>query len=74
MGAMSIWHWLILLLVALLMFGGSNKISSIMGDVAKGIKNFRKGLADDDDEVKKAAAAKTIEANAPKPPEQQKVG
>jgi sec-independent protein translocase protein TatA len=74
MGAMSIWHWLILLLVALLMFGGSNKISSIMGDVAKGIKNFRKGLADDDDEVKKAAAAKAIEATAPKPPEEQKVG
>jgi sec-independent protein translocase protein TatA len=74
MGAMSIWHWLILLLVALLMFGGSNKISSIMGDVAKGIKNFRKGLSDDDDEVKKAAAAKTIEANAAKPTEEHKVG
>jgi sec-independent protein translocase protein TatA len=66
MGAMGIWHWLILLLVALLMFGGSNKISSIMGDVAKGIKNFRKGLADDEEDAKKAAAAKTIDVTASK--------
>ncbi|HEY7550010.1 MAG TPA: twin-arginine translocase TatA/TatE family subunit, partial [Hyphomicrobiaceae bacterium] len=36
MGSFSIWHWLILLAVALLLFGGSGKISSIMGDVAKG--------------------------------------
>jgi sec-independent protein translocase protein TatA len=75
MGTMSIWHWLILLVVALLMFGGSGKISSIMGDVAKGIKSFRKGLADDEDEQKKAdAAKKTIEAATEKPGEQSKVG
>ncbi|HEY1243708.1 MAG TPA: twin-arginine translocase TatA/TatE family subunit, partial [Hyphomicrobiaceae bacterium] len=43
MGSFSIWHWLILLAVALLLFGGSGKISSIMGDVAKGIKSFKKG-------------------------------
>ena len=38
MGSLSIWHWLLFLAVALLMFGGSGKISSIMGDVANGIK------------------------------------
>jgi sec-independent protein translocase protein TatA len=48
MGGLSIWHWLILLVVALLLFGGSGKISSIMGDVAKGIKSFKKGMSEDD--------------------------
>ena len=70
MGSMSIWHWLLFLAVALLMFGGGNKISSIMGDVAKGIKSFKKGMADDDDVAKKpedtAADKKTIEASVAK--------
>ncbi len=48
MGSFSIWHWLILGAVVLLVFGGRGKISDIMGDVAKGIKSFKKGLADDD--------------------------
>lgn len=39
---------LIILILALLLFGGSGKISSMMGDFAKGIKAFRKGLQDDD--------------------------
>lgn len=49
MGGLSIWHWLIFLVVALLLFGGSGKISSIMGDVAKGIKSFKKGMSEDDE-------------------------
>lgn len=48
MGGLSIWHLLILGAVVLLLFGGKGKISDIMGDVAKGIKSFKKGLADDD--------------------------
>ncbi len=48
MGGLSVWHWLIFLVVALLLFGGSGKISSIMGDVAKGIKSFKKGMTEDD--------------------------
>ncbi|MFO1090092.1 MAG: twin-arginine translocase TatA/TatE family subunit [Hyphomicrobiales bacterium] len=60
MGSFSIWHWLILLAVVLLLFGGSGKISNLMGDVAKGIKSFKKGLADD--ETKTADdSLKTIE-------------
>ena len=47
---LSGWHLLIIALVALLVFGGSGRISSLMGDMAKGIKSFRKGLSDDDDE------------------------
>ena len=48
MGSLSIWHWLIVGGVALLLFGGKGKVSDIMGDVAKGIKSFKKGLAEDD--------------------------
>jgi sec-independent protein translocase protein TatA len=48
MGGLSVWHWLIFLVVALLLFGGSGKISSIMGDVAKGIKSFKKGMSEEE--------------------------
>lgn len=47
MGSMSIWHWVIVALVVLLLFG-KGRISEMMGDLAKGIKSFKKGLADDD--------------------------
>jgi sec-independent protein translocase protein TatA len=53
---LSGWHLLILALVALLIFGGSGRISSIMGDMAKGIKSFKKGLSDDEDEDKPRAS------------------
>jgi sec-independent protein translocase protein TatA len=48
MGGLSIWHWLIVGAVFMLLFGGKGKISDIMGDVAKGIKSFKKGLAEED--------------------------
>jgi sec-independent protein translocase protein TatA len=48
MGSLSIWHWLIVGIIVLVMFGGRGKISDIMGDFAKGIKSFKKGMADDD--------------------------
>ena len=73
MGTWSLSHWLILLVVVLLVFGGSGKISSIMGDVAKGIKSFKKGLADDEEETA-AKPRKSIEPEAQKPGEQSKVG
>ena len=47
MGEFSIWHWLIVLIVVLLLFGGG-KVSGLMGEFAKGIKAFKKGMADDD--------------------------
>jgi sec-independent protein translocase protein TatA len=62
MGSLSIWHWLIFLVVALLLFGGSGKISSIMGDVAKGIKSFKKGMTEDD----QAPAADPFKKDEPK--------
>jgi len=50
---------LIVLVVALLLFGGRGRISSIMGDMAKGIKSFRHGLKDDDEEETEANASKS---------------
>ncbi|MFS8038046.1 twin-arginine translocase TatA/TatE family subunit [Xanthobacter sp. AM11] len=51
MGSMSIWHWIVVLAVVLLLFG-RGKISDLMGDVAKGIKSFKKGMAEDDEPAK----------------------
>lgn len=47
MGSMSIWHWIIVIGVVLLLFG-RGKISELMGDVAQGIKSFKKGMAEDE--------------------------
>ena len=47
MGSLSIWHWMLVLVVVLLLFG-RGKISDLMGDVAQGIKAFRKGMSEDD--------------------------
>ncbi len=65
MGAFSIWHWLIVLVVVLVLFGGKGKISGLMGDVAKGIKSFKKGMAEDEDEVTDTVA-KSIDHEAGK--------
>jgi sec-independent protein translocase protein TatA len=47
MGGLSIWHWIIVVLVVLLLFG-RGKISEMMGDMAKGIKAFKKGLSEEE--------------------------
>jgi sec-independent protein translocase protein TatA len=47
MGSLSIWHWIVVIAVVLLLFG-RGKISDLMGDVAQGIKAFKKGMSDDD--------------------------
>ena len=49
MGGLSIWHILILAIILLLLFGG-NRFSSMMGDVAKGLKSFKQGMADEDED------------------------
>ena len=55
MGSFSIWHWLVVLLIVLILFGGRGKISQIMGDFGKGLKSFKKGVKDDDEETAQAA-------------------
>ncbi len=58
MGSFSIWHWLVVLAVILVLFGGGNKISGLMGDFAKGIKSFKKNMAEPDDESMEESTAK----------------
>ncbi len=60
MGSFSLMHWVIVLLVVMLLFGGG-RISGLMGDVAKGIKSFKKGMADDSDDITPAKPATRIE-------------
>ncbi|KAA1176729.1 twin-arginine translocase TatA/TatE family subunit [Rhizobium tropici] len=63
MGSLSIWHWLIVLAIALLLFG-RGKIPELMGDVAKGIKSFKKGMNDDEDTSSTQATSRTVEHKA----------
>jgi len=55
MGSFSIWHWMVVLLVVLLLFG-TGKVSNLMGDFAKGIKSFKKNMAEDTDASMEASA------------------
>ena len=64
MGSFSIWHWLIVLVVVLLLFG-RGKIPELMGDMAKGIKSFKKGMSDDDETP--SAEAKPAETKGETP-------
>lgn len=63
MGSLSIWHWLVVILVVVLLFG-RNKISDLMGDVARGVKSFKKGLADDDEKALEEKPAVTVDVEA----------
>ena len=70
MGTFSIWHWLVVLVVVLVLFGGGGKISRLMGDFGKGLKSFKKNIkeeetAEDEGEKPKAInseAAESVEA------------
>ena len=59
MGGFSLWHWLVVGIVILLLFG-KGRFSDMMGDVAKGIKSFKKGMSEDDEA---AAAARRLESD-----------
>jgi len=62
MGSFSIWHWLIVIVVVMLLFGGRGKISGLMGDFAQGIKAFKKGMSEDEKTAEaKPEPVKTIE-------------
>jgi sec-independent protein translocase protein TatA len=62
MGGLSLPHLLLAAVIILVLFGGKGKISELMGDVAKGIKSFKKGLSDDEPAAKPAEPAKPLEA------------
>ena len=71
MGSLSIWHWLLVILVVVLLFG-RGKISDLMGDMAKGIKSFKKGLQDDSDQKAEVKAINQQSEDAVKEPEKAK--
>ncbi|WP_127092027.1 twin-arginine translocase TatA/TatE family subunit [Aquabacter cavernae] len=73
MGSMSIWHWIVVLAVVLLLFG-RGKISDLMGDVAKGIKSFKKGMAEDETPAASTApeAPRPLQHQASPAPEAEK--
>jgi sec-independent protein translocase protein TatA len=67
MGSFSIWHWIIVLAVVLLLFGGRGKVSQLMGDFGKGLSAFKKGVGGTQEETPPTAAqpgdaAKPIQA------------
>ena len=62
MGSFSIWHWLIVLVVVLVLFGGKGKLSQLMGDMAKGITAFKKGLKEEN-AVEQDAETKAIKSD-----------
>jgi sec-independent protein translocase protein TatA len=59
MGGFSLWHWLVVGVIILLLFG-KGRFSDMMGDVAKGIKSFKKGMTEEDET---AAAPKRLEGD-----------
>jgi sec-independent protein translocase protein TatA len=72
MGSLSLFHWVIILAVVLLLFG-SGRITNVMGDFAKGIKAFKKGLNEEED-ASKLSATKTAESGFQGQPAGQPVG
>lgn len=70
MGTFSIWHWLVVLVVVLVLFGGGGKLSRLMGDAARGINAFKRGLKESEkgSEVQAEAdgAAKELQGEARK--------
>ena len=62
-GSFSILHWIVVLAVVLLLFGGRGKVSAIMGDFGKGLRNFKTGLKGPDSDAGEDDAAEAIEAS-----------
>ncbi len=59
MGSFSIWHWVVVLVVVLVLFGGGGKLSRLMGDAARGINAFKKGLKESEKGGEIGAEAET---------------
>ena len=68
MGFTSIWHWIIVLAVVLILFARPGKISGIMGDFGKGLRSFKDGVKSDEAEAEEAAEGEAVEKPAAKKP------
>jgi sec-independent protein translocase protein TatA len=64
MGSFSVWHWLVVGVILLLLFG-KGRFSEMMGDVAKGIKSFKKGMTEDEEAAAHAPPAAPRQIDAP---------
>lgn len=69
MGGFSLWHWLIVGIVILLLFG-KGRFSDMMGDVAKGIKSFKKGMSEEEEtaQQRRLAEDRTVDHRPAAPP------
>ena len=66
MGSFSLWHWLVVIILVLLLFG-RGRISDMMGDIGKGLKSFKQGMADDDNPQAKRDDQKSLPRSEDKP-------
>ena len=64
MGSFSLWHWLVVAIVVLVLFG-RGKLSETMGDFGKGVKEFKKGMKDESEERERELASKNPEIAPP---------
>lgn len=74
MGTFSIWHWVIVLAVVLVLFGGKGKISALMGDFGKGLKSFKKGMKEEEvppEEPPKVLKSEQVSGDDPLPEKDQ---
>ena len=66
MGFTSIWHWVIVLIVVLVLFGGKGKLSALMGDFGKGLKNFKDQIKSKNGEIEDKPIKKANKTNTAK--------
>ncbi len=66
MGFTSIWHWIIVLIVVLVLFGGKGKLSALMGDFGKGLKNFKDQIKSKNDKIENKPLKKADRVNTKK--------
>jgi sec-independent protein translocase protein TatA len=59
MGSFSLWHWLVVIILVLLLFG-RGRISDMMGDIGKGLKSFKQGMAEDEEKAAKPAEPRQL--------------
>ena len=67
MGGLSLWHWLVVGVVVMLLFG-KGRFSDMMGDVAKGIKSFKKGMTEEDEPTNVDRPAPRLQTAPPPEP------
>ena len=70
MGFTSIWHWVIVLIIIVILFGGRGKLSSLMGDLGTGLRNFKRGMNKDDDQEVNEAQSKQLGVGIDPPAEE----